>query len=418
MNKLYLAAAIAGVFVAGVLIGDTVGTKDNGDDKGSSGGEAGGAAAPPASSPSISDAGAGTRGRGAQDARAPAQGGSGGGATLVLGGYPDKVMFVNEADGAISKTLTLDTGLPTRLVMSNDRKTIYATTITESGIEVIDAETREVVNSFSLNSPAVRYRFGGGAPGPQGRYFYTIGTRIEKEIDRYRVSDQQYLVIDLEERKVVRSINVAKEDRGSTWRTRMLVSEDGETLFVMRDKVAVIDIEDFEVVERFDLANPTEPGMRSVSFGQSIETLRTPGEYVSLFNARDPYIHNEVFGIARFDLASRSFEFDPIGPAPDRMSGLMVTPDGKHGYAVTSHGALGDRRCEFWKFELATNTALDKGEFPCRSRFSFGMSSDGGKLYIYAAGFEIEVFDAETFQPENVWALNADITGAGMLFIQ
>jgi hypothetical protein len=42
------------------------------------------------------------------------------------------------------------------------------------------------------------------------------------------------------------------------------------------------------------------------------------------------------------------------------------------------------------------------------------MSSDGKKLYIYGAGFEVEVYDAATFKLEKTWDLNTDITMAGL----
>ena len=56
-------------------------------------------------------------------------------------------------------------------------------------------------------------------------------------------------------------------------------------------------------------------------------------------------------------------------------------------------------------------------EVPCRSRFSFGMSGDGKKLYIYGAGFEFDVYDAATLKFEQTWDTNNDITGAGLIVI-
>jgi len=56
-------------------------------------------------------------------------------------------------------------------------------------------------------------------------------------------------------------------------------------------------------------------------------------------------------------------------------------------------------------------------EVPCRSRFSFGMSGDGKKLYIYGAGFEIEVYDAATLKYEKTWDLNNDVTMGGLIVL-
>jgi hypothetical protein len=46
------------------------------------------------------------------------------------------------------------------------------------------------------------------------------------------------------------------------------------------------------------------------------------------------------------------------------------------------------------------------------------MSTNGKKLYIYGASFEIEVFDAATMKYERTWDLNNDITGAGMIQVE
>jgi len=142
------------------------------------------------------------------------------------------------------------------------------------------------------------------------------------------------------------------------------------------------------------------------------EALSEPTQRVSLFNYSDPIVHNRVFGLARFDLNTRKFEFTPIGPSPAQLGQLFVTPDKKMGYTMSQNGQGGNRRCEFWGLDLTTTKLARTSEVPCRSRYSFGMSTNGKKLYIYGAGFEIEVYDAITFQREAVWDLGNDMTGA------
>ena len=99
------------------------------------------------------------------------------------------------------------------------------------------------------------------------------------------------------------------------------------------------------------------------------------------------------------------------------MAGLQVTPDKKRAYTIVANGDHGNKRCEFWAFDLTTDHITQKEEVPCRVRFSFGMSSDGKKLYIYGAGFEIEVYDAATLKYERTWDLNTDITPAGIVVL-
>ncbi|MCP1470544.1 DNA-binding beta-propeller fold protein YncE [Sphingobium sp. OAS761] len=341
-------------------------------------------------------------------------------ATLFMGSYPDQLLIFDEGSASVTGKLTLATGLPTSMILSDDGKRIYVTTITTSGIEVVDTAARTVVSKFSLNDGTTRYRFWGGTPDPAGRFFYTLLTRIDKGADRYTISKPMWAAIDLKTRKIARTVELDKEDErsGGGWRMSYKVSPDGRFLYAFGEKVVIVDTATLKVVDRIDLARPDGTGLENVGFGGSLETMRTPGQFVSLFNASDPYIHNKMFGVARFDLNSRRFDFTPIGPAPESMAGLEVTPDGKQAYTVVVNGKLGSKRCEFWHMDLTTNAVVDKAEFPCRSRFRFGMSLDGRKLYIYGASYDVEVYDATTLKLETKWDLGNDTTGAGMVAVQ
>jgi hypothetical protein len=110
----------------------------------------------------------------------------------------------------------------------------------------------------------------------------------------------------------------------------------------------------------------------------------------AMFVSSDPIVHNRVFGLARFDLRDRQIDFNPIGPAPDGMAGIEVTPDKKWAYTVVANGLHGKKRCEFWAFELTPDRIAQRAEVPCRTRFTLGISTDGKKLYIYGAGSDIE----------------------------
>jgi DNA-binding beta-propeller fold protein YncE len=338
---------------------------------------------------------------------------------LFMGAYPNSLIVFDEAKGKVVQRIPLATGLPTSLRASSDKKTIYVTTITNSGIEVLDVATRKVTNKFSLNTPGKRYRFNGGAPDPTGKLFYTVITQIDKGVDRFEVSKPKYAVIDLVQQKVVATYEVAKEDEEGArgYRSSMLVSDDGKYLYQFRDKVIVLDTKTFKVVERIDLAKPEAPGLEGVSFGAPLDAISEPGRHVSLFNGTDPHVHNRVFGVARFNLSNREFQYTPIGPAPGQMAGLEVTPDGKQAYTVVTNGVTGNKRCEIWRFSMSANTLQQKSEFPCKSRFTFGMSGNGKKLYMYGASFEIDVYDARSLKFERTWDLQNDITGAGLVII-
>lgn len=344
------------------------------------------------------------------------------GATLFLGAYPDSIIVFDEAKGQIVDRVVLSTGLPTSMRLSEDRKKIYITTNDHSGIEVLDVATHKVTDHFVLNTPTKRFRFNGGVADPQGKVFYTVTTEMNKLKDRDEIGKPKYTVIDLAQQKIVKTFDIAREDEnanaGYYGRAQFEISPDGKYLYQFRDKVVILNTDDFKVVDRIDLAKPDFPEMENVGFGRALDSISEPGEYISLFNSADPIVHNRVFGIARFDLRTRQVDFTPIGPAPGGMAGLQVAPDKKTAYTVITNGAHGNKRCEFWAFDLATNHITRTAEVPCRSRFSFGMAGDGQKLYFYGAGYEIEVYDAATLKHERTWDLNNDITGAGMIVIR
>ena len=150
----------------------------------------------------------------------------------------------------------------------------------------------------------------------------------------------------------------------------------------------------------------------NLGLGGLIEALSDPAQRVSIFNFSDKIVHNRVFGLARFDLNTRKFDFTPIGPSPASLGGLRVTPDKKMGYTVSTNGEGGNRRCEFLGIDLTNSRMARTAEVPCRTRFSFGISANGKKLYMYGAGYEIDVYDAVTFQHEATWNLENDMTGA------
>ncbi len=338
--------------------------------------------------------------------------------TIFMGAYPSSLLMFDEDKGTIVGRIPLTTGLPSSIRLSLDKKTIYVTTNDHNGIEVVDIATRKVTNHFVLNTPTKNYRFNGGTPDPTGKLFYAIVTEIDKLAEHYDVGKPKYAVIDLQQQKILKSYDIAKEDESGAGGGRgggFEISKDGKYLYQFRDKVIILDTADFKVVDRLDLAKPDLPGMENVGFGGRLDSIDEPGQYISVFNAVDPYVHNRVFGIGHFDLTTRQMDFAAIGPSPTAMTGLQVTPDKKNAYAVVSNGTLGNKRCEFWHFDMTTKAVKERSEFACRSRFSFGMSGDGGKLYIYGAGFEIEVYDAATFKYEKTWDLNNDITMAGLI---
>jgi len=334
--------------------------------------------------------------------------------TLYLPAYPNAVLVFDESKGQIVDRIPLTTGTPMFMRLAPNRKQIYVTTIDHDGIEVVDIASRKVVNHFVLDTPTKRYRFRGGAPDADGKYFYTVTMEIDKLAEHYDVGNLKYTVIDLAQQKIVNTVPMPRGDALIN-RLSFEVSPDGKYLYQFGPKISILRTSDFQRVDELDLSPPDFPGMENVRLGNDLDLISQPGMHTSIFNSTDAIVHNRVFGLAHLNLGTREISYSPIGPSPSGMAGLQITPDLKTAYTVVTNGAFGNKRCEFWSFDLSSDRVTQREEVPCRSRFSFGMSSDGKKLYIYGAGFEIEVYDAATMKHEKTWDLNNDVTYAGMV---
>jgi DNA-binding beta-propeller fold protein YncE len=341
--------------------------------------------------------------------------------TIFLPGYPNRILVIDEATQKIVDKIPSEIGIPTGVTRSYDRKKIFVTSNDNDGVEVIDIASHKVLEHFVLNSGNHKFRINGVAPDPDDKLLYTVMREVVKQADRYEIGKLKYAVIDLAQQKIVRTADMSAEDQEANGnyygRSPFHVSPDGKYIYQFADKVTILDAGDFHVVDRIDLSKPDFPDLAEVGMGAALDTLDERGAYVSLFKAEDPIVHRSLFGIAHFDLNTRRFQFTEIGPSPTGMIGLQVAPGGKTGYSVVLNGEHGNRRCEFWAFDIAANRRTMAAEFPCRPRFSFSISSDGKQLYVYGAGFEIEVWDAATLKLERVMNLENDVTMGGIIVV-
>src|SRR5262245_52123642 len=95
-------------------------------------------------------------------------------AKIYVGAFPGKVLVIDENQEKIVEQIPLQTGVPNNLVLSADKKTLYASTWRNNGIEVIDLATRKVTNQVVLNEGNRKVWLRGFAPDPQGRLLYGV----------------------------------------------------------------------------------------------------------------------------------------------------------------------------------------------------------------------------------------------------
>jgi len=329
------------------------------------------------------------------------------GAMMYIGTWPDKILVIDEAKQQVIDQIKLETGAPLQVVLAQDKKKLFILT-TKMGVEVVDLATRKVTTHFELNDGNRHVYPLGAAPDPQGKYIYaTLRTSI-KEIDRYKIEKPKFVVIDLEQKKIVKTFDFPKEfDQGFGFLSGYKVSPDGKLLYVFKEDILIFDLSTFKQVDKIELSKPLYPGLFPINVRGDEDPNEEPGYVTSVFNATDAVVRRSIFGIARINLLTKNVDFTPIGPAAP-MNRLYLTPDRKKGYTVTFNGQGGNRRTEFWVFDVVARKVIKKLEFESRARFNFAISSDGRKLYIYGAGPTIEIYDADTLKLEQTITLEGD----------
>lgn len=333
---------------------------------------------------------------------------------LYLGTWPNQVLVIDESTYQIVNRIQMQTDVPRNLVLTQDNSKILVVTLKDTGIETIDLSKNAVVDSFTLGSSNMRVAMAGLAVDPTGQFIYSNITTSKKLIDRWEIGSPKLSVIDLKQHKIVKEVEIPASERqqasggyrGGNYR----VSPDGKSLYQFGNAINVYDTSTLKKVQTIDLAKPGFPGMENITFAPEVDPNDGPDILSGIFNTEDPIVHRQTFGIATFHLNERKFDFTPIGPAVQGMSNVRFTPDHKKAYAVAISGTHGDRHCEFLGIDVPDAKLMQRQEFACRPRFSFSTSTSGNDLFIYSAGFELEVYDAATMKLQKTVSMDADIT--------
>ena len=336
---------------------------------------------------------------------------------MYVGAWPGRLLVIDEATAAYEGDIPLKTGVVRGTFLTKDHQRMVVTTVKDSGIEVVDLRSKAVLSSFTLNEGNKKVRLRGTAVDPDGKMMYAIAKEVTKGIDRFTIGTNKFYVIDIEQQKVVKTVDPPKEEV-DTLGGFMRLSPDGKTLYVFGQNILVFDTTDFKLKEKIELQK-TYSMADTLSLGGDLDPWGDPAIMTSSFISTDPIVHRSVFGIARIDLDKRKFEFHPVGPVGGMpgagwsvSSSLQVTPDRKTGYAIAVEGEHGNRVTQFLVFDMEKLKLVKRKEFAGRTRFSFAISSTGKQLYIYGAGNTIEVFDADTLTLTKTIEVNGDMTSS------
>src|SRR6266481_2132304 len=291
---------------------------------------------------------------------------------IFFGTWPHQVVVFDSSQEKIVDNIDLKSDVPRTLILSPDKSKIYASTLNDNAIVTIDVATRKVLSSFTLNQGNQNVRLVALAPDPNGNYLYGIATIISKKMDHYDIEPAKFVVIDLAGKKITRTAAFPTDEGTVSFRNTIKISTDGKLLYLFRENILAFDTSEFKLLKKIDLAKPQVPDMENLSVNLLDDPNEVPGKVTSVFNAADGIIHRRVFGIGTVDLSNLTFDFTPIAPAPGTgtMTPLFLTPNRKTGYTVSITGDPGNRRCEFWAFDIPSRKLIRSREFDGRTRFS------------------------------------------------
>jgi DNA-binding beta-propeller fold protein YncE len=335
---------------------------------------------------------------------------------MYVGTMDHKLLILDESNANVIGEIPLG-GIPRITVLSPDQAKLYILT-TQLELETVDLAARKVIGSLPLSDgksiPRVTRMYPGPFSGlivdPGGRYIYTTLKVTVKEIDHYRNDPPVFVKIDLQDKKIVKTIPFPKPyDDGFGFDASYKISPDGQLLYVLDDDIAVLDINDLHQVDRIELSKPEYPGASPYRLAANDDPNDAPGIVTDVFTSVDPVVHKQTLGLAKLDLATKKVEYTPLGPAFP-MVGFALSPDRKLGYSLVVYNTGANRVTEWWLWDIAAQKVI-KREFVRPGRISrFTLTTDGSKLLMYGGGSTIEIYDAKTLKSTKLVYLDKDTT--------
>lgn len=329
-----------------------------------------------------------------------------------IGTLDKKLLIYDEDKEEVVGEIPLQ-GIPRQTALTRDQSKLVILT-TQMAVETVDLKTRKMINHFELADGRSHPRMSRGGGGlvldPTGRYMYATFRASVRETDFYTMEPPQFVKIDLQTGKVAQTFSFPPEmDQGFGAGVTYKISPDGKSLYVFDEDVIIYDLATFKEVDRIEMSRPEYPGASPYRLTSESDPNAVDNVFTSLFTAVDPVVHKGTLGLVTLDLNSRKSTFTPIGFEQPSL-GFMVSPDHTRGYSIMFDGVGGNRKTEFWVWDLASHKIINKAPFEARPTLKFALSGDGKKIYLYGAGSSFEVFDGQTLKSRKLIFLNKDTT--------
>src|SRR5258708_33631164 len=131
---------------------------------------------------------------------------------IYLATWPHQILVFDSSQEKIIDHIDLTTDIAQQIVVSPDRKKLYGYTVKDNSIVTVDLATRKQVSVFPLNEPNRSVRLLGLAPDPSGKFLYSVGPSVVKQPDHYDIEPPTFMVIDLANHKITRTIEFPKDE--------------------------------------------------------------------------------------------------------------------------------------------------------------------------------------------------------------
>ncbi len=279
-----------------------------------------------------------------------------------------------------------------------DFRRLYYVTDRMEAVEVVDPETRQVVDELRLSTAARRVRILNVYPHPGGTELILRVVAVGMDIDRFEAEDTEYVVYDLNAHAVKGSFRFPPEIR-TDFTAPLPFSSDGKTFFAFARDIYELSASSHEVVRKIPLATPWEAGYGPLRPTELYSP--EPGVYYGLVTTTDPFLKKDMTGVMRLDLGKREATSFEIGPKVDA-NVFALSPDGKTGYA-------GFKDLVKIDMESRRIVTLKKGFSQGRAATTLILSADGTKLFVTGIGDAIQVVDADSLELKRTIQLGRDL---------
>ena len=326
--------------------------------------------------------------------------------TIYLGSYARRIAVIDEATEKVTAQIPLKTGIPWSVRLSRDGTRFYVQSADQEHFEVIDVESRQTLDTFTLSEPDKHVRALAFDVDPQHRFMVLVARTATRLADRFEIGAATFIQYDLKEHRIVRTVPWSTDPEPQYYFVNLRFSPDGKLLYVFSHEVLIYDATNLQKIDSWDLSLPNEPGLGGFDLGSLDETNDEPGYFTALFTMEDPVEHRRLLIVGRVNLGQKRIEFFPIGPVPERGEvNFALAADRKHGYVL-----LQDiRHHEFWTIDIPGKRLQSKMEFDGRPRMALRSSSNGKIIYIYEAGNTIDLYEAAGFKYLRTITLDADM---------